>query len=220
MTSTKFCPHCGKVMTTTASICPHCGEQQPAFRRKNAPVLIGVLLVGFVLVVLNYGSHGPSSPSITAVRATQNDFCNLLQDYAQRYRAAERSGANEAELSQLRYERKTSLLGLMGRDDIADWRGIVKWIATDRDGTGRLKIQLICQGEPAEIELYSDRGIKLGTGLYSTLISLNAGNQISISGAIRTGGSNDYLHETSLTEMGSMTDPEFDFDIASISAEN
>jgi hypothetical protein len=66
--------------------------------------------------------------------------------------------------------------------------------------------------------LYSETEIAQGTALYSTLISLTPGRKITIDGTFEiTRNGTDYVGERSLTEAGSMTNPEFNFAFESIS---
>ena len=100
----------------------------------------------------------------------------------------------------------------------------MKGITTDSDGTGRLSMQLSCGGAAgSDVELYSGgffRGIAQGTAPYATLISLKPGRKIVISGTFEVGDQKrDYVDERSITELGSMTKPEFSFNFKIISLE-
>jgi TonB family protein len=70
----------------------------------------------------------------------------------------------------------------------------------------------------SEVELYGKQGISQGTALYSTLTSLTPGRKIIIAGTFELArNGTDYIRERSLTEAGSMTNPEFSFAFESIS---
>jgi len=151
---------------------------------------------------------------------SQDRFCDVVQGYIRDYLEAEKTGANEAALSQLRYNRKQSLSSIMNNGQIAGWTGLVKQITTDSDGTGHLSVRLSCGSElGSQVELFSKQGIPQGTAVYSALIGLKPDSKIVLSGAFEIlpgEDAIDYIDEKSLTERGSMTNPEFGFAFKSI----
>jgi hypothetical protein len=149
---------------------------------------------------------------------SQGEFCNVAENFIRSYQEALKTGANEAGLSQLRYNRRQSLSSIMGMGQVTRWTGVVKAISTDSDGTGRLAVQLSCGTDIAsDVEIRSEPGIAQGTVLYSTLISLKSGQAVIIDGTFDIGNGVDYIRERSITELGSMTNPEFNFAFESIS---
>jgi uncharacterized protein len=150
-----------------------------------------------------------------ALGLSQNQFCTVVRSYIRDYLNAWHTNANQAGLSQLRYNRKRSLSTIINSGQVTSWTGEVSDITTDYDGTGRLTAKLSCGAEThsEDILLYSKPGIELGTALYATLISFTRGRKITFSGAfVIKGSSFDYIDEESITELGSMTRPEFVFE--------
>lgn len=179
-------------------------------------LVVFVVIVAFMILGHQKGEVSPTS----AFGLSQDRFCDVVQSFIREYREAEQTGANEAGLSQLRYNRKQSLSAIMNHEKVTGWTGVVKSITTDRDGTGRLEAQLSCGTElRSDVELYSESGISQGTALYSTLISLTPGRRIVMSGTFEIENGTDYVGERSITEAGSMTNPEFDFRFDSFSPE-
>lgn len=229
------CPDCGNAISPSAPTCPHCGRPQspvtadepgtpPAEVKKKVSPAIVAVAIGVIVWLFFYAANrspgdAPSS-TLTIERGPKQDkFCDVVQSFIRDYREAEKSGANEAGLSQLRYNRKQSLSAIMNAGEVAGWTGAVKRVTTDRDGTGRLAVQLSCGLElRSDVELYSKEGIAQGTALYATLISLTPGSKIIIAGTFEiTRNGTDYIGERSLTEAGSMTNPEFNFAFESFS---
>jgi hypothetical protein len=102
-----------------------------------------VIAVLWIISVANIHKSSSPNPALAAGPA-QDQFCDVVEGSIRDYREAEKTGANEAGLSQLRYNRKQSLSSIMNNGGVTGWTGVVKRITTDRDGTGSLAVQLSC----------------------------------------------------------------------------
>ncbi|MGO9076104.1 MAG: hypothetical protein ACLQEI_18300 [Terriglobales bacterium] len=130
-------------------------------------------------------------------------------------------------MSELRHDRKQAFASMMHAGEVAQWTGVLKHIVTSSDGTAKLTVRLSCKTKPRiskqvvvatdnfeddNITFHSSEGLPRGTPLYSTLIKLSEGSQLVFSGTVVTRESgDDYIYEFSLTERGSMTDPDVEF---------
>jgi hypothetical protein len=170
-----------------------------------------------------------SSSMPIAEGPTQKQFCEFVQRFRNQYHEAEERHANEAELSELRYSRKEAFPLIMGSGGITHWSGILKSVGTNSGGSASIRVILVCGNKSrsndqivAAVDDFVDDGVRLfnseeiprGTPLYSTIIGLKEGAQIIFSGSFVIKGANkghDYVSELSLTEEGSMTNPDFDF---------
>jgi uncharacterized protein len=172
--------------------------------RLTALILTTALAVNY----LNACSNEPEGPG-----PSQDHFCSVVQGFIRDYNAASKAGANAAGLSQIRYNRRNALVAMMKSGNATNWKGVVKNIDTDIIGNGELSVRLSCGEQPiSDVEVYSDRTIDKDSPLYATLIGLRPGNKINLSGSFEIDSSvNDYIDEKSLTEDGSMTNPEFGF---------
>jgi hypothetical protein len=181
-------------------------------------------------------ARAPTKPEASGPSETQ--FCDLVQGFSQKYREAEKRKANETELSELRYSRKQAFPTIMGNGEVTGWTGVLKSIATHSDGSANIGVLLSCgnklrESDPVKaaikdfiddnVRLFNYKNIPRGTPLYSTLISLKEGSGIVFSGTVVIDGPTkgyDYVSEASLTETGSMTDPDFTFVFNEIAPDN
>jgi hypothetical protein len=151
------------------------------------------------------------------VPGSQDRFCIAIQHFRAMYQAAEERKANEAELSDLRFRRKEALTSLfalpsMENGSAKNWIGILKRISTNTEGTAKLTVLLDCDGATGRIELRSYEGLAHGAPLYPVLIKLHENQVINFSGTVITAEQRtDYVAEVSMTEEGSMINPDIRF---------
>jgi hypothetical protein len=150
----------------------------------------------------------------TEAPRNETEFVSTIRSYQDRYKSA----PNEFRKSTLRRERATDLARILTDRCANRWVGMVRWIHTEGQGNGSIAI------DPLEFQhgalsvgmLNSSVKIVPGSPLYQKISELVVGARVVFTGIFETGSGLDYLRETSLTENGSMTDPEFDFDFVSI----
>ena len=150
--------------------------------------------------------HGPD---------VQPQFCSLINDFRQKYQKAEKNGANEAVLSELRHDRKVALASLFVHGEISSWTGKLRGLSTHSDGSAAIAVTLDCPGHPngADIGLLDDPDIPRTSPLYATLMRLHEGSAVSFDGAFLLNASEtrnfDHISGVNLTEFGAMLDPDF-----------
>jgi hypothetical protein len=139
------------------------------------------------------------------------------------FRAQYENAANEFQKSTVRRERGNAIAEVVPSRSISGWVGTVAIMQTTSDGRGVLSIKLP-SGTPLSIETMnnslSDIGdntlIPQGSSLYNEIANLSVGDHVTFSGVFAPSNI-DYVQEVSLTEEGSMTDPDFIFTFASVS---
>ncbi len=141
--------------------------------------------------------------------AKQKIFIQKIEEYYPRYLAA----PNQLKKSDLRTERKNTINYIM--DDLrADkWIGVLKSMGT----TSQREAYIVIQLPNSKITLrtnstldFDNTLIKQNTKLYETISNLEEGDKVVFSGTFIP-DREDYLKEFSITELGSMTEPEFIF---------
>jgi hypothetical protein len=192
-------------------------------------VLAGCCAIGGCIVLIGIGAKGipekheqhlwsgAAQPSqqvaaLPSIPSEQTQFVILINNYAARYRAA----PNEIQKTELRFSRKADIERLFGQKSATNWVGTLEKVKTNQDGTTYISIKLAPSGA-AFVKTWNNRLSDLGSGtmiergspLYRALSAFSEGQAIVFSGEFLADGGQDFLRETSLTEDGSMTAPEF-----------
>lgn len=174
------------------------------------------LSFAFPLLVL----AAPSAAFPQAMPPDQAAFCRAVETGITQYRAAISQGVNELKKTNLRTARKRAIQQALGSLKVSGWVGQVASMGTTSDGLAYVAVQIPCG---ATIMTWnnglSDIGdatlIRNGSALYGAVADLSDKQAITFSGRF-VAAREDYVKESSLTESGSMTDPEFIFRFASI----
>lgn len=229
----KFCRACGHSVARSAKVCPSCGGRLamgclPRLAIGLSALAITLLVLGVLVgVVLQAvapqgqpkGALGSSTVEATPKPApnttmplpeAERALIAAVESYVSRYAAA----TNELQKSALRTQRRASLASAVKDMRVSDWVGTLKKLTTDSDGKASISIQL----EGSAISVHTDIGspfdrgsdtlVDHGSSLYNKLASLSVGDRVVFTGSFLP-GEKDHLKETSFTESGSMTEPEF-----------
>lgn len=154
----------------------------------------------------------------SSLPADEVKFADIIKISGARYRDAR----NEFQKSSVRGERAQALAEFFhGGLSIAGWLGQVSIMKTTSDGNGVLSLKV--PDSPGRLGTWSNGFSDLGSGtliphgseIYNRIASLSVGETVSFSGTFVIGKS-DFVSESSLTEDGSMTDPDFIFKFSSI----
>lgn len=148
--------------------------------------------------------------AMVAIPAEQQQFHNAVLPFIAQYQVA----PNELKKSALRSERKSALANTLKALEFNEWIGTIKTMETTSEGNAHLVIRL--EGTPVRIQNWnnelSDIGSKTlipkNSELFKAVAELAVGNRVKVSGTFLT-GDKDHIEEHSLTEAGSMTEPEF-----------
>jgi len=104
-------------------------------------------------------------------------------------------------------------------DTFTDWTGLVETINTDQGGDEILKFSIVSneQGIPVS---YHELGIKRGTALYKQISEFSIGQKVhftfNFKDEIFSTNVKECFDEASLTELGSLEEPEFTVNFKSI----
>ncbi|MGH9572637.1 MAG: hypothetical protein ACRD40_03785 [Candidatus Acidiferrales bacterium] len=131
--------------------------------------------------------------------------------------------ANEFQKSAARKQRAEDIAEILSTRSVNGWVGQVSAMHTTSDGRGVLSIRLPVATH-IEVETMnnglSDIGdntlIPQGSPLYNQISGLSVGDEVTFGGRFGS-GEMDYIEEASLTEEGSMTEPDFVFTFANVS---
>lgn len=162
----------------------------------------------------------PASQPIS-IPSKEAALISVVTDFAGRYESA----PNEFAKSAMRRERATAIAQITSAEDaISDWVGTLAGMTTTHDGNGAIAVKA-ANARRLTIKTwnnsFSDIGdatlIPSGSPLYSDIEKLHVGQLVIFSGKFIE-GKQDFLKEASMTEAGSMGDPEFLFRFSSIRA--
>jgi tetratricopeptide (TPR) repeat protein len=206
----------------------------------RAIVLIVVALAILLLIVVNHASHttqehqatGPEVSALTTqpkpaveerkLPTEETLFISTVNSYRTRYGEA----LNEFQKSAVRKERATALARVLPGRSAEDWIGEISSMTTTSDGEGSLSVRLPGSNPPIAVKTWNNGLSDIGSGtlipsgspLYEQVAHLATGNKVIFGGTFSSGNL-DYMREASLTEAGSMTEPEFIFTFTSIRLE-
>ena len=221
-----FCSACGNRVETVGRM-PTTGRTEKQSIRH--PVFLFVALIVIVVIAIRSSQHDENStagnyaPSSTdnirqsdvTVPAQQRSFTSLVESFVPSYNSAD----TEIRKTNVRFERKDALTQYFSRSgglQFKGWVGEVHNLTTESDGKASLSVAL--KGSETVIKTWnnsfsdspSHTMISRGDALYPSLTDIKDGDVVTVSGTfILEGGGQDYLRESSLTEDGSMTSPEF-----------
>jgi hypothetical protein len=121
--------------------------------------------------------------------------------------------ANELRLSQERSARRERVLEAVPDGAFEDWSGQVTSLKTNSEGKAALAVALPCDVVlKTSVSAIGDAGrntlIPQGSPLYTKLAALRNGQRVRVAGTFFSTDQDGYF-ELSLTEKGSMTEPEF-----------
>jgi hypothetical protein len=145
----------------------------------------------------------------------QTTFTSVVQSFIPAYNAAD----TEIRKTNIRFERKDAIaryFSASGNLQFQYWVGQVEGLRTESDGEAAISVKL----RGAEILIktwsnsFSDHSshtmISRNDSLYPSLMAIKEGTPVTVSGTfVRDDGGQDYVSESSVTEAGSMTNPEF-----------
>jgi hypothetical protein len=167
------------------------------------------------------GNSSPDQSNVpvvdTSIPASQKTFITMVDSFKEPYDNAD----TEIKKTNVRFGRKDALSNFFsqaGSLQFDGWAGQVQKITTESDGSAYISIKL--EGTNIEIktwnnslsDIMSHTMIQRNDPLYQSLMNLKEGDQVLVSGTFVASDNNDhpdYIVEQSLTEEGSMKEPEF-----------
>jgi hypothetical protein len=164
----------------------------------------------------------PKADPLAALPDDERAFCSVVSTFAKQYDDAKRSGANELKLSKLRTARKQALVESVG-GNVTGWIGKIDELSTTNDGKAAVKVTLPCKGGTLTTwnNTFSDMTdhtlIPQASSVYDSLSDIGEGKTVSFGGSFIPNDKDGY-HEGSMSEEGSLGDPEYLFRFAHVSA--
>ena len=231
------CKECKKEISDQANSCPSCGAPNSIAEiptgqknRSNWPGFIVSIFIVFALFLIvrkcsskkseeiGIDTNGKSvavskTGELFALPSDQQKFIHIITDATASYEKVD----NDLKKSSIRTSRKNALTNLFsGNFSIKNWIGIVHSMGTN--GGKDAYITLRINGTNIKIKTWnnsmSDIGdktlIKHESKLYNIISELKEGDQVVFSGEFIPDG-DDYISESSMTEEGSVCDPDFVF---------
>ena len=171
------------------------------------------LIISFFLV-LAFGSSDDDEESVNTeveisipLPSEQANFSAIIDSMYNVYTVQ----PNELKKSPVKKARNSLFEEIKFNRKVTNWIGKLDRMSTSSSGNASINIKLI--GSRAEVHTLGD--IELNSDLFNDIASLSEGDTIVISGSFIREYS-EYLYESSVTESGSMSNPEFYFKFKSI----
>lgn len=150
--------------------------------------------------------------------ASEREFISTVEAFKARYEQA----PNEFQKSTLRRERSEAIAMILPQLSITDWIGDISSMHTTQDERGILAVKLRNSSISLQTvnnvlsdAFLSGTLIAHGSPLYEEIANLSVGTPVTFGGRF-TLGQLDHVREESITEEGSMTDPEFIFTFTTV----
>lgn len=232
-TQASACPNCGcpiatRVVATAPQIQPD--SMRPAKKVAVWKILLGLfgvfVLVGIFVTISGKSDHTAQIQS-SNTSGTTNQGTTLPEDEIQfistvtSFEGRYGEGANEFQKSEVRRQRAQALAALLVGRSVQNWAAQISSMSTNSDGNGVLSLVLpgshikIATWNNALSDIEDNTLIPHASPLYSQVANLAEGDTVFFSGRFASGDL-DYVKESSLTEEGAMTEPEFIFTFASV----
>lgn len=195
------CKECGQEISQKAGSCPKCGAP---IKKKTSVItwLVAGLFALWFIGSLSTKSSGSNLP------VDEENFISINQNAKLLWQQA----PNEIQREPMRNARNASLCN--APMSVTDWAGHVQRVGTymGKDGKGSLSVVIapnITLRTEGDLQNEGSK-IERGTPLFSAISGLSEGQSVIFSGRFIK-GDKTCLSETSFTDKGSLTDPEFEF---------
>ena len=157
----------------------------------------------------NKKSDAPANQ--TDVPKEQEQFVAAVEPFIGKYLAAQ----NEVKKTLLRTQRKAAIEGALKSRKAEDWVGRMSYMATSGK-SAFVSIRLSGGTSGGKIEV-SAKGIPITSELFEKLADINKGTRVRMSFAFKQ-DEDDFVSESSISEKGGMTEPDFEVTITKIEA--
>jgi len=203
------------------------GTPRPAKQdnRKGCLSTIAILAVLFVVVLslenrkaspstasTGATGQGNNAPAVPAGPPDEVEFVRTVESYYPLYSAAD----NDLKKSSLRVDRKQAVATLVPSHTATNWTGTLGTLGTNSDGKAYVTIVLdgatklgVKTWNNALSDSGSDTLIANGSPLYNKIAAMSKGAHVVFSGQFISDPDKDFVKESSMTEDGSMTAPEY-----------
>lgn len=159
----------------------------------------------------NYHKEISDNPALEFPPNQQN-FLKVIEDYKIRYDDA----SNELKKSAVRTERGNRIKEALGNThNFSNWVGVVEQMQTTSKGKAIFTIEIEDTGVKMGTinnefsDLFDNTLIEQSNPLYNAIAELQKGDKVIVSGSFLNSSGSDYVKEYSITESGSMKNPDF-----------
>ncbi|GAB1347583.1 hypothetical protein MASR1M29_23850 [Cloacibacterium normanense] len=144
--------------------------------------------------------------------AEQQEFISTIQQFSKEYENAD----NELKKSAIRTKRGEAFKSILKNSrSFNNWVGIVKTMETTSKGKANFGVEI--QGTGITLsnmnnelsDMFENTLIEQSSPLYQTISELKKGDKVFVSGDFLKSINNDYIYVLSMTEGGSMENPDF-----------
>ena len=157
-----------------------------------------------------------SAAADLAIPPNQKSFTSTVESFKSPYDSAD----SEIKKTNVRFNRKAAIsnyFSQVGSLQFQGWVGQVQALTTESDGKAYISIKLAGSGVVIQTwnnslsDIVSNTMISRSDPLYPSLMNIKEGDDVTVSGTFIQGDDKtlDYVVEASLTEDGSMSEPEF-----------
>ena len=142
----------------------------------------------------------------------QQEFISTIEQFSKEYESAD----NELKKSAIRTKRGEAFKSVLKNSrNFSNWVGIVKTMETTRKGKANFGVEIEGTGITLSnmnnelSDMFDNTLIEQNSPLYQTISELKKGDKVFVSGEFLKSINNDYIYELSMTEGGSMENPDF-----------
>lgn len=185
-------------------------------REMNYRVTIMLSSIFLCCCIISCGM-GNEEKVVSDIPTEQAEFQEARNSYYQSYEAA----PNEIKKSDIFNASRTHTCSFKEKygDTFNNWTGIVDDISTDQGGDEILKFSIVSNEQGVAVS-YQEMGIKRGTSLYKQISEFAIGQKVHFSFSFEdeafSTNVKECFDESSLTELGSLEEPEFRVNFKSI----
>lgn len=157
-----------------------------------------------------------ASPTVS-LPSREAEFIKLVEESRRNYSSAQ----NDLAAGGVRVSRKVAICKILSNDySVSDWVGTISDLSSNNDGRGVLSIRIakdvnLKTWNNAVSDIGSNTLIDPSSPLFSKLSEMSKGTKVKFSGTFIAGGE-DCVQEGSMSQAGSMKDPEFIFSYRSV----
>jgi hypothetical protein len=180
---------------------------------------LALALLGWAVMTSGAAAQAPVPPTTQGSSADnqQSAFIGVVRQARDNYKNA----ANEMAKDDTRDWRKDAICKVLGSLQINNWEGTIFNLSSSSEGKGVLEIAI---GPDIHIKTwgnaFSDFNyntlIEPDSPLFKTLSQMHKGARVRFSGQFMAGDT-DCIEEDSITQQGSMAEPQFIFQFSSVS---
>lgn len=185
---------------------------------KTIKAVLGLILAAIVFRVafsVTSGREAKQAAQVLPVAAPMPPEQVAFLESVDSFIAPYRDAPNELKKTDLRNQRKAALKKAFKKLAFSKWVGRIKRMGTNRDGSAYIAIAFNSDTSITNNRMFENIEIKNWSALYNKFSEMTEGDAVLVSGTFLQ-DDRDYLSEASVSESGSMMEPEFVVRYASV----